>query len=256
MSGPNGKETHAPHLHPAQPRAHASGAHAQAVSVDHDKQVYDRIAIHLKNLGEAKVELEVRDGFVMMRGLVRTFRQKERLHRFVMGLSGVRALKDLLRVQPAETVADAQIALHVRHALDANAELPTGTAVVHVTEGVVTMHGHVRTAEELFIAENIVSHCRGVKGVINELTVDPLEEISDEASARAIRCALQYCEDFETDGVTVSCADGKACLRGEVPTMMDRTLAEELARMQGGVRAVENLIVVRSHARKPKSARA
>ncbi len=251
MSGPNGKETHAPHV------AHAQHAHtpASASVVEHDKQLQDRIVIHLKHLGETKVELEVRDGFVMMRGLVRTFRQKERLHRFVMGLAGVRALKDLIRVQPSETVADGQIAVHVRQALDANAELPPGTAVVHVTDGVVTINGHVRTAEELFIAENVCSHCRGVKGVINELTVDPLEEISDEASARAIRCALQYCEDFETDGVTVSCADGKACLRGEVPTMMDRTLAEELARMQGGVRAVENLIVVRSPVKKSGSAR-
>jgi osmotically-inducible protein OsmY len=231
MSGPNGKEKP-----PAQ-----NGA-------GQDKQLHAHILAHLKNLSESKVELEVRDGFVMLRGNVRTFRQKERLHRFVMGLSGVRALKDLLRVQPAESVADGQIALHVRQALDANAELPAGTATVHVTEGVVTLNGHVRSAEELFIAENIVSHCRGVKGVLNELTVDPLEEISDEAAARAIRCALQYCEDFETDGVTVACADGKACLRGEVPTMMDRTLAEELARMQAGVRSVENRIVVQSRA--------
>lgn len=246
MSGPNGKETH-----PA-PASASAAAHA-AIVMEHDKQLQERIASHLKNLAESKVELEVRDGFVMMRGNVRTYRQKERLHRFVMGLAGVRALKDLLRVLPAETVADAQIAMHVRQALDANAELPPGTAVVHVRDGVVTINGHVRTAEELFIAENVVSHCRGVKGVINELTVDPLDEVSDEAAARAIRCALQYCEDFETDGVTVSCADGKACLRGEVPTMMDRTLAEELARMQAGVRAVENLIVVRNPLARKKS---
>jgi osmotically-inducible protein OsmY len=231
MSGPNGKE-----------KAPVQNGAAQ------DKQLHAHIVTHLKSLGESKVELEVRDGFVMLRGNVRTFRQKERLHRFVMGLTGVRALKDLLRVLPAETVADAQIALHVRQALDAHSELPAGTASVHVTDGVVTLNGHVRSAEELFMAENVVSHCRGVKGVLNELTVDPLEEISDEASARAIRCALQYCEDFETDGVTVSCADGKACLRGEVPTMMDRTLAEELARMQAGVRSVENRIVVQSRA--------
>lgn len=246
MGAHNGKDTQ-----PA--TASASAAAHAAIVLEHDKQLHEHIASHLKNLGESRVELEVRDGFVMMRGTVRTYRQKERMHRFVMGLSGVRALKDLLRVQPAETVADAQIALHVRQALDANAELPPGTAVVHVTDGVVTINGHVRTAEELFIAENIVSHCRGVKGVINELTVDPLDEISDEAACRAIRCALQYCEDFETDGVTVSCADGKACLRGEVPTMMDRTLAEELARMQAGVRGVENLIVVRDPLPRKKS---
>jgi osmotically-inducible protein OsmY len=228
MSGHNGKSDP------------SKASHAQ-----HDATIHKRIDAHLENLRERHIQVEIHDGLVTITGAVRTYRQKERIHRLVMNLSGVRALKDLLRVQPAESVADGQIALHVRQALDANAELPTGTAVVHVVDGIVTLTGHVRTAEELFIAENVVSHCRGVKKVINELTVDPLDEITDEAACRAIRGALRYCEEFETEGITVSCADGKACLRGEVPTMMDRTLAEEVARMQAGVRSVENHISVR-----------
>ncbi len=190
------------------------------------------------------VEFEVRDGFVLLRGAVRSFRHKEQLHRFVMSLRGVKALKDLLRVDPAETIADKHIALHIRQALDAHAELPSGTAMIRVSEGIVTLNGNVRSAEERFLAENVASHCRGVTGVSNNLIVDPLEEVSDEAAARAVKGALAYCEDFETDGVAVSCTDGRVCLRGEVPTMMDRALCEELARMQAGVRTVENLVAV------------
>ena len=219
---------------------------SKAATINHDGTIHRRIQSHLENLRERHIAVEIHEGLVTLTGAVRTYRQKERIHRLVMNLSGVRALKDLLRVQPTESVADGQIALHVRQALDANAELPTGTAVVHIVDGVVTMTGHVRSAEELFIAENVVSHCRGVKKVLNELTVDPLEEITDEAACRAILGALKYCEEFETDGITVSCADGKACLRGEVPTMMDRTLAEEVARLQAGVRSVENHISVRT----------
>jgi len=213
-----------------------------------DSQLLRRISSQLKSLGQESVAVEVRDGFVMLRGNVRTFRQKERLHRFVMGLTGVRALKDLLHIDPVETVADREIALHIRHALDAHSELPLGTASVHVCDGVGTLRGHVRSAEERFMAENIASHCRGVTRVINELNVDPLEEISDEASARAIHGALSYCDDFETNGVTVSVVDGIAVLRGEVPTLLDSTMAEELARMQAGVRAVDNHISVQSDA--------
>jgi osmotically-inducible protein OsmY len=173
-----------------------------------------------------------------------------------MGLKGVRALKDQLRVQPLETIADRKIALHIRQALDAHSELPPGTAAVHVRGGIATLSGHVRSAEERFIAENVASHCRGVTKVENELTVDPLDEIPDEATVRAVRCALAYCEDFETDGITVSCADGHIELRGEVPSIMDRTLAEELARMQAGVCSVENHIHVDSTAQyTPVSAR-
>jgi osmotically-inducible protein OsmY len=115
----------------------------------------------------------------------------------------------------------------------------------------------VRSLEERHIAEQVASHTRGVKQVVNELTVDPIDEVSDEATVRAIRCALDYCEEFDVRGVTISCADGKVVLRGGVPTLMDRTLAEELARLQAGVLKVENHIEVEpvqeetSAARKP-----
>jgi len=211
---------------------------------ERDRALGEVILGSLKGVADQEVVVQVRDGFVTLKGSLQTYRQKERLHRFVMGLSGVRALKDLIRIEPRETVADQKIALHIRQALDAHSELPPGTAVVHVHEGIVTLSGHVRVLEERFIAESVASHCRGVTKVINELSVDPLEEVSDEAACRAIRGALAYCEEFETDGVTVSCADGKACLRGEVPTVLDKMLAEELARMQAGVRSVENNIQV------------
>jgi len=215
---------------------------------ERDDELLATIMAHLEPMGGDKIRVEVHDGFVSLKGQVRTFRQKERLHRFVMGLKGVRALKDLLKVQPVETIGDRKIALHIRQALDAHAELPPGTAVVHVRGGIATLEGHVRSAEERFIAENVASHCRGVTKVENELTVDPLDEISDEATVRAVKCALAYCEDFETDGIAISCADGHLELRGEVPSIMDRTLAEELARMQAGVCSVANHIHVSSTA--------
>lgn len=208
-----------------------------------DQALQQAISATLKKL-HIRVRVEVRDSFVKIEGTVGTFRKKERLHRFIMGLSGVKALKDLVKVQPSETVSDRQIALHIRQALDAHSELPPGTAVVQVEEGVACLKGHVRSAEERFVAENVASHCRGVSEVVNELKVDPLEELTDEATARAVKGALAFCEDFETDGVSVSCANGQLSLRGKVPTLMDRALAEEVARLQAGVRRVENRIQV------------
>ena len=209
-----------------------------------DGELCETIEKKLHKLPDQNIQVEVQEGFVTLRGIVRTYRQKERMHRIVMSLHGVRALRDLLRVQPLETVSDRQVALHVRHALDAHAELPPGTAMVHVRGGVVRLDGHVRRAEERFVAEQVAAHCRGVSKVDNQLTVDPLEEISDEATVRVVHGALAYCDDFETKGVTVSCADGRVCLRGEVPTMLDRNLAEEIARLQAGVCSVENHINV------------
>ncbi|MCZ7644572.1 MAG: BON domain-containing protein [Planctomycetota bacterium] len=213
-----------------------------------DRELQENIAAQLAPLDGKRdlpdIRVEVKDGYVVLRGFVRTYREKERLHRFVMGLRGVKALKDLLRVKPEESLADRQVSLHVRQAIDAHAELPPATATVHVRNGTCTLRGHVRTAEERHIAEVVASHCRGVTSVTNELTVDSLDEVSDEATSRAVKAALAYCKEFDTEGITVSCADGKLVLRGTVPTMMDRMLAEEMTRIQPGVREVENHIQV------------
>jgi osmotically-inducible protein OsmY len=216
---------------------------------ERDRHVRCAILACVINMGKPNVIVSVDDGFVVLKGEVPSYRQKERLHRFVMHLSGVRALKDLISIQPTETLADRQIGGHVRQALEAHAELPLGTVMPHVHHGVVTLTGHVRSAEERFIAEHVASHCRGVVKVINELTVNLLDEVTDEATARAVRGALDYCEGFGTDAVMVSCADGEVCLRGRVTSLVDRGLAEELARAQAGVRSVENLIVVRPEAK-------
>jgi osmotically-inducible protein OsmY len=209
-----------------------------------DAELRATIAGQLLRRCAESVKVTVAGGFVALQGSVPTFREKERLHRFVMGLRGVKALKDLLIIEPVETLEDERISLLVRQALDAHSELPHGTAVVHVNRGTCTLNGHVRSCEERFIAEQIASHCRGVKKVKNELTVDPLDEVSDEATSRVVKSALAYCEDFETEAVSVSCADGLVLLRGQVPSLLDRALAEEVARLQPGVRRVENHIQV------------
>jgi osmotically-inducible protein OsmY len=215
-----------------------------SVKASKDQRLEAKIVAQLQTLSGRRVQIAVSKGFVTLTGSVNTFRQKERLHRFVMRLHGVRALKDILKIDPLESVEDRKIASLVRNALDAHAELPQGTIVLHVCDGVVTLNGHVRTLDERSIAEYVTSHSRGVIRVVNEVTVDPLDEIGDHATCRAVRGAINYCDEFEIELVSVSCADGYIVLRGEVPTLLDRTLVEELAKMQYGVRGVENHIVV------------
>jgi osmotically-inducible protein OsmY len=190
------------------------------------------------------ITVEVRDGFVTLRGTVLNVRQRDRLHRFVMGLSGVRAVRNLLVVAPDESASDLVVAGYVRQSLDAHAELAPGTITVHVSDGVCRLRGNVETAEQKHVAEHVAEHCRGVKSVINHVEVNPLDRVTDRASAGAVRKALDYCAELNASKISVSCANGVVLLRGQAPTLFDRALAEELARIQGGVRAVENHIQV------------
>jgi osmotically-inducible protein OsmY len=210
-----------------------------------DRRLEEQIEAHFTaQRRRGRLEVEVKGGFVLLRGFVGTYREKERLHRFVMGLRGVRAVKDLVRIRPVETLADRRVVYHVRQALDAHAGLPVGTATIQVTNGACTLRGYVRTAEERHVAEQVASHCRGVRSVINDLTVDPLDEAPDEATTRAVRSALDYCKDFALEDISVCAVDGRVMLRGTVPTLWDRALAEEVTRAQPSVRCVENHIQV------------
>ncbi len=210
-----------------------------------DLQLKQKVLEHLPHSREhSQVSVEVENGFVVLRGFVRSFRERERLRRFVLCLKNVRAMKDLLRIKPAETLADQEVALHVRNALDAHSELPPGTATVHVSNGTCTLRGYVCSAEERHVAEMVTRNCRGVRTVVNELIVDPLDEEPDEATVRQVHKALDYCKDFDTQGITASCIDGRVVLRGKVPTLLDRLLAEEITRIQSCVRSVENHIQV------------
>jgi osmotically-inducible protein OsmY len=209
-----------------------------------DRELKRKIEEHLPHSDHSQVSVSVKAGFVVLRGFVRSFRERERLRRFVLRLVGVRALKDLMRIKPAETLADREVALHVRNALDAHSELPPGTATVHVSNGTCALRGYVCSAEERHVAEMVARNCRGVRTVVNELAVDPLDEEPDAATTRLVRKALDYCKDFDTQGITVSCMDGRVVLRGRVPTLLDRLLAEEITRIQSCVRSVENHIQV------------
>jgi osmotically-inducible protein OsmY len=228
---------------PARDRVREAGHALKRSALDRDlkRKILEHLPHHREQL---QVTVEVKNGFVVLRGFVRSFRERERLRRFVMRLMGVRALKDLMRIKPAETLADQEVALHVRNALDAHSELPPGTATVHIANGTCTLRGYVCSAEERHVAEMVTRNCRGVRAVVNELTVDPLDEEPDAATNRQVRKALDYCKDFDTNGITVSCMDGRVVLRGKVPTFLDRLLAEEITRIQSCVRSVENHIVV------------
>jgi hyperosmotically inducible periplasmic protein len=62
----------------------------------------------------------------------------------------------------------------VRLKLASNAEVKGGAIDVEVKDGVVTLHGKVRTDRAKHKAETVAAKVKGVKKVINDLTVNPI----------------------------------------------------------------------------------
>ena len=62
----------------------------------------------------------------------------------------------------------------VRLKLANNPDVKGGAIEVDVKDGVVTLHGKVRTDRAKHKAETVAGKVKGVKKVINELTVNPI----------------------------------------------------------------------------------
>ena len=93
-------------------------------------------------------------------------------------------------------------------------------------------------------AETTVQHIRGVRGVLNHITVAPRAPARDVH--RRIVKALHQDADVDARHITVTVSDNTATLTGTVGTWLQRDCAERAAANAPGIAHVANRIVVQS----------
>jgi osmotically-inducible protein OsmY len=118
---------------------------------------------------------------------------------------------------------------------------------VTASNGAVTLGGHVMTVHEKHVAVRAAERVDGVRVVADDVAVrEPsLHERADDEIAEEI-ARLRGWAPNSRDSVGVQVRDGRVILHGEVESEADRDAAESAARQLTGVRAVDNLIRVRS----------
>ena len=117
---------------------------------------------------------------------------------------------------------------------------------VAVKEGVVTMVGFVDTWVQKRNAERAVERVSGVRGVVDELTVNLPTAFTrkDQEIARAAVSALDW--DTEVpDTVKVRVEQGWLTLEGEVRWQFEKTAAERAVRSLKGMRGMTNLVTIK-----------
>jgi len=113
-----------------------------------------------------------------------------------------------------------------------------------VAENIVTLEGSVQTYRRKLAAQEIAASFDGVRGVINNLTVEPPDQMSDDEIAASVRAALDSNADVAKEVITV-CVNGRvASLAGAVGNQWEAIVAEDVARGVRGVRDVQNLLLV------------
>lgn len=113
-----------------------------------------------------------------------------------------------------------------------------------VTEGIVALQGSVQTYRRKLAAQEIASSFDGVRGVVNNLTVEPPGQMSDREVAASVRAALDANAEVTKEAITISVHGRAVTLGGTVGSQWERIVAEDVARGSRGVHDVENLLAV------------
>lgn len=163
---------------------------------------------------------------------------------------GMTACTDSAQNAPAPTVTqvegianDALLTTEVKAKLITVDINSTASLGVHVSNGVATLTGAVRTPAARAKTVAAARSIKGIREVRDELRIDPAvpdigQRLSDAALAGRIAGAIFT--QTGTTGVKVDVHDGVVTLRGRITDPKVRTAAVDTARNTSGVRSVSD----------------
>ena len=111
-----------------------------------------------------------------------------------------------------------------------------------VQKGWVTMSGKVNSEYQRQAADSAVRHLAGVRGVSNEITVQPTAKTKDIQFQ--IKRALHRHAEEDANNINVSVTDGEVHLTGKVHSWSEKSEAEWAALATAGVCKVKNNVQV------------
>ena len=196
------------------------------------------------SIDAADIGVTVDGGVVTLRGDVKTYFEKKAAERVALGVYGVTAVANDLNVHVPNIFqrTDTEIAQAAASALRWSAAIPADSIDVAVSNGWISLTGHVPWDYQRVVAANAVRDLKGVRGVTNGVTVEPRAKASD-VSAK-IEAALKRSAEVDARHIRVAVSDGKVTLSGNVRTWLERDEARHAAWAAPGVKDVDNRIEI------------
>ncbi|MBD3320429.1 MAG: BON domain-containing protein, partial [Chitinivibrionales bacterium] len=140
-------------------------------------------------------------------------------------------------------ISDEDITMAVTTELSTDQAVSSHLVEVTTDKGIVTLSGSVDNLLARERAVKLTRSIKGVRGIINNLTVNPVSR-SDNEIANDVISALLFDPSADSYEIDVIVENRNVTLSGKVESLAERRFAEKAAMGVKGVRSIENNCVV------------
>ena len=190
-----------------------------------------------------EIGVSVAHGVVTLNGTVATYAEKWAVEKAAQRVQGVKAIAEEIQIKPfgVHAKTDAEIAEAAVTSLKAHVWVPTDIQAT-VENGWVKLKGHVHWEFQQRAATDAVRFLAGVKGVSNNITLEPT--VQPSAVKDLIEKALVRNAEIDAGHVKVTADGGAVTLSGNVRSWSEKNQAGTAAWSAPGVNSVRNDIAV------------
>jgi osmotically-inducible protein OsmY len=197
------------------------------------------------DIDSTDIAVAVKNGVVTLTGFVPSYAQKFQAESDVKRVAGVVGVANDIEVRvPAfDQRPDPEIARDAVDALKNKLPFSSQNIKVMVHDGWITLEGDVEWNYQRERAEDAVRWIKGVKGVVNSISVKP--KVTPIEIKHKIEEAFKRSAEVDADQIQVETHDGEVVLKGTVHSWFEREEAERAAWSAPGVKKVEDRITIR-----------
>lgn len=210
------------------------------------------------------IEATVRQGKVVLSGIVDNLQAYHAAGRDALNIVGVWQVDNQIEVKPEEIPSDSMIREKLSEAYEWDPFLTGKNIIAGIVEGKLLLKGNVGNLFEKLHAQHIAERIAGITEIVNELSPDEFlpvcwemlsttptcmpagitERKPDAEIRRSIVEHLRWSPFIDNGGITLEVKDGVAQLKGSMETEREKKLAGINA-CKGGATSVKNDIEVR-----------
>src|ERR1043165_5552240 len=202
-------------------------------------------ALGHERLGKIEIEINVDRYVVTLAGTVECVTDQLLIQDAAWRIEGVMDVVNNLKVESHAPVhTDPEIAEAVRAALEWDSLLPETRIQFTVSNGWVGLEGTVNLSRERVGAERLVRRLAGVRGVYNNIVVNP-SEIKTENVCDTIGEEMKRRAEVEAHNIQVLLKDGTVTLSGQVHSWEERCAIINAASRVPGVEAVKDSLAIK-----------